>query len=363
MSRSLSRLQAVLLGGAILLGLLLGSVGLFAIGSHQWLWSNTFHLQAAFRQINGVEAGTRVRVLGRDAGDVEKILLPEAPSGDIVLVLRLDGRVRRLVRTDAVAYIVPEGMIGGRVVEIQPGTDAAAAVEDGATIATRPGADLHDLLAKVNDTLQGIGDGNGSLGKLVKDDKAYLEAVQFLVQGRETLQSLQRELPTLIKDGRGTLSSLRQDADAIKDLPIVRSYVTDIHKELVRPDCERYRKYFPETDLFDTGSSVLTPAGRQALDGIVPWLEALKMKGSEVVVVSYANPAWSAEIARTLTLKQSKAVADYLTGTHRVQKMGWFSWSRKVTALGAGLDPPPYPDPEKMPLGRTEIIVYVPQTQ
>lgn len=363
MTRSLTRLQAVLLGSAIFLGMVLGSLGLFAIGSRQWLWSNTFHLKAGFRQINGVEAGTRVRVLGRDAGEVEKILLPELPSGEIVLVLRLDDRVRTLVRTDAVAQIVPEGMVGGRVIEIQPGTDAAASVQDNAHIATQATAELHDLLAKVNLTLQGIGDGNGSLGKLVKDEKAYHEAVEFLTQGRETLLSLQKELPTLVKEGRGTLSSLKQNAEAIKGMPFVRSYVVDNHKELVRPDCERYRKYFAETELFDSGSAVLTAAGRQALDGVVPWLDALKLKTSEVVVVSYADPAFEAEVARTLTLKQSKAVCDYLTGTHAVQKMGWFSWSRKVTPLGAGTDPPPLPEKDKLPLGRTEVIVFVPQNR
>lgn len=361
MTRSLTRFQAILLGGAILLGLILGTLGLFAVGSRQWWWSKTFHLQAGFRQINGVEAGTRVRVLGRDAGEVEKIVLPAAPSGEIVLVLRLDEQVRRLVRANAVAQIVPEGMVGGRVVEIHPGTDAASAVEDRAQIATQPAADLNELLAKMNHTLQGIGDGAGSLGKFVKDERAYHEAVQFLAQGRETLQSLQKELPTLIKDGRGTLSTLRQDAEAIKELPFVRSYVTDNHKELVRPDCERYCKYFGEGDLFDSGSAVLTSGGKANLDGIVPWLEALKMKGSEVVVVSYADAGNDAEVARTLTLRQSKAVADYLTGTHKVQKMGWFSWSRKVTALGGGIDPPPVPDKEKLPLPRTEVVVFVPQ--
>src|SRR5207249_4495821 len=113
-TRSLTRWQAVLLGVAVLAGLGLGSVGLFAIGSRQWLWSDSFHLRAGFRNIGGVEAGTRVRVLGREAGEVERIALPDSPSGDIVLHLRLDGRLRKLVRADARAQIVAEGMVGGK---------------------------------------------------------------------------------------------------------------------------------------------------------------------------------------------------------------------------------------------------------
>src|SRR5438132_7340832 len=107
-TRSLTRLQAVLLGAGVLAGLALATVGLFAVGSRQWLWSDSFHVRAGFRAINGVEAGTRVRVLGRDAGEVERVELPEAPSGDIVLHFRLDGRLRKLVRADASARIVAE---------------------------------------------------------------------------------------------------------------------------------------------------------------------------------------------------------------------------------------------------------------
>jgi phospholipid/cholesterol/gamma-HCH transport system substrate-binding protein len=360
-TRSLSRFQAILLGSAVLLGLFLGAVGLFAVGSRQWLWSDTFHVRAGFRQINGVEVGTRVRVLGRDAGEVERILLPELPSGEIVVEIRLDGRLRRLVRSDAVAQIVPEGMVGGKVLEIQPGSDTAEPVQDRALIASRPTADLGDLLTKVSQTMQGISDGNGSLGKLVKDDKAYHELMQLVSQGRDTMQTIQKELFTLLREGRGTMSSLKQDADAIKGMPLVRSYVTDNHKELVRPDCERNRKVFQDSELFEPGSAVLTVQGRSKLDGIVPWLDGLKLKGSEVVAVSYAEPSFDSEVARILTLKQSRAVCDYLTGTHGIQKMGWFSWSRKVTPVGGGVDPPPWPEKEKLPLPRTEIIVFVPQ--
>src|SRR5258708_4914985 len=43
-SRSLTRLQAVLLGAAVLAGLVLATSGLFAVGSRQWFWSDAFHV-------------------------------------------------------------------------------------------------------------------------------------------------------------------------------------------------------------------------------------------------------------------------------------------------------------------------------
>src|SRR5581483_78622 len=76
MSRSLSRLQAVILGVVVLTGLALATTGLYAIGSRQWLWGETFHVVVGFPQIRGVEAGTRVRVQGIDAGEVETVEPP-----------------------------------------------------------------------------------------------------------------------------------------------------------------------------------------------------------------------------------------------------------------------------------------------
>src|SRR5262249_16956894 len=122
MSRSLSRWQAILLGIVILLGLALTGTGLFAVGSRQWLWSDTFHVRAGFRQVRGIEVGTRVRIQGIEAGEVVAVEPPATPGSDVLVRLRLDGKLRHLIRTDATVQIVSEGMIGGKVVEIHPGS-------------------------------------------------------------------------------------------------------------------------------------------------------------------------------------------------------------------------------------------------
>src|SRR5579871_822042 len=110
MSRSLSRLQALVLGLVVFVGLTLAATGLFAVGSRQWRWGDTFHVVVGFPQIRGVEAGTRVRVQGIEAGEVEAVEPPAVPGGEVKLRLRLGGQLRHLVRADASAQIVSEGM-------------------------------------------------------------------------------------------------------------------------------------------------------------------------------------------------------------------------------------------------------------
>jgi phospholipid/cholesterol/gamma-HCH transport system substrate-binding protein len=344
MSRTLSRFQAVILGAVVLAGLALAACGLFAVGSRQWLWSDTFHVVVGFPQIRGVEAGTRVRVQGIEAGEVETVEPPATPGGEVMLRLRLDGRLRHLIRADACAQIVSEGMIGGKVVELNPGTPSAPPVEENAQLASRSTMELTDVLAQVQAALEDIRDGQGTVGKFLRDPEAYANVVALLQQSRETM------------------SSFQQDADALKRLPLVRSYVEDPPALLVRPDCARNRHCFAEAELFEPGQAVLTANGRQRLDELAPWLAGLKHKGSEVVVVAYADPkSTNFSVARTLTKQQSEAVCAYLKGHHAVQKMGWFR-SRKVTALGLGTTPPPLPETELLPPSRIEILVFVPQT-
>lgn len=343
MSRSLSRLQAVLLGVVVLVALGLAGFGLHAVGSRQWLWSDMFHVQVGFRAIKGVEVGTRVRVQGVEAGEVVDIQLPTTPGRDVVLRLQLHGRFRPLVRTDAVAQIVNESMVGGKVIELNPGSDSANPVGEDALIASRASPELSDVLGQVEGVLQEVRDGKGSLGKLLTDDGLHSSLAQFTQQGK------------------GTLAAIQQDAEAIRDMPIIRSYVKDAHKLLVRPDCEANRQVFAEGELFEPGHSVLTTQGKQHLDRLVPWLEGLKHQGSEVVVAAYANPGGESRTALTLTQKQSEAVAAYLKDHHAIQKMGLMS-RRPVTPIGLGTSPPPGTPKAKLPTPRVEVIVFVPQS-
>jgi phospholipid/cholesterol/gamma-HCH transport system substrate-binding protein len=343
MSRSLSRFQAILLGVVFLLGIALAGLGVYAVGNRQWLWSNTFHVRTEFAQIHGVEVGTRVRVQGIEAGEVEAIEPPSVPGGKVTLRLRLDGKLRSLLRSDAVVQIVSEGMIGGKAIEINPGTATAPSVGENALLASRPAAELTDVLGQVTTTLENIREGQGTIGRLLQDPQAYNQLVATLQQTRETLGSFQ------------------QDADALKRLPVVRSYVEDPEALLVRPNCECNRQCFAETELFEPSRAVLTADGRRRLDELAPWLAGLKHKGSEVVVVAYADPhGGNHATARTLTRQQSEAVCAYLKDQHAIQKMGWFT-SRKVASLGMGTNPPPVPEKENTPPARVEVLVFVPQ--
>src|SRR5258708_13914727 len=113
-SRSLSRLQAVLLGLIVLGGLVLAGAGLFFIGGRGWYGAGAFHVRAGFREIRGVEVGTRVRLKGMDAGEVVEVVAPDRLEDPVVLRLLLKGEYRRLIRPYALVRIESGGLAGGK---------------------------------------------------------------------------------------------------------------------------------------------------------------------------------------------------------------------------------------------------------
>src|SRR5262249_50060315 len=113
--------------------------------------------------------------------------------------------------------------------------------------------------------------------------------------------------------------------------------------------------------LFEPEKSNLTADGQKRLDELAPWFAGLKIKGSEVVVVSYADSkTTNPTLARTLTQQQSESVCNYLRTHLSIQKLGWFP-RRRVISLALGTGPPPAPKKEELPASRTEILVFVPQ--
>ncbi|HXG10191.1 MAG TPA: MlaD family protein [Gemmataceae bacterium] len=340
MSRSLSRLQAVLLGLVILGGLGLTVGGLFAVGSKYWPWNDTFEVHVGFPQVRGVEIGTRVRVQGIDAGEVVAVRPPVRPGDHVILTLRLAGHWRKqgLIRADATAQIVSEGMVGSKVIEINPGSEAAAPVEENAVLHSQSTPELADALGQVSRLLQTLDQEKGRVGALVDNTNH------------------------LIRQGQDTMESIHDVAEAVKRAPLVRNYVEDPQALLVRPNSERNRWIFAEADLFEPGRAQLTAGGRQKLDEIAPRINELKHDGSEVVVVAYADSKINPSYAATLTRQQSEAVLTYLKDRHQVHKMGWLS-SRPAKALGLGVKAPP-PEPGQdatLPSSRVEVLVFVPQ--
>ncbi|MBI1831872.1 MAG: MCE family protein [Planctomycetes bacterium] len=381
MSRNLSAMQAVVLGLLVVGTLTLGGFGLAVLNERSGWTSGNVRVVVGFPDVAGVEVGSRVRIQGIDAGEVEALLAPEKPGDLVKLQLRIAGKYRHLIREDAKVQITSDSLLAGKVVRIVPGSPGGKPIDDYAELkadvrpdpledASKALAKFSSTLAKADAILDGIDKGEGTVGKLVKDDAFYKELHEAMAQAKLAIRDARNgegalgkvvvEAIASLQDIRRMVISVAHNADAIKSFPLVRNYVVDVAKELIRPDCKRYRMWHADTDLFEPGKAVLTASGKKKLDESAVWLNKHKYENSEIVIAAFAAPSQPTEFANQVTLKQSEAAVEYLRSKN-VHHTGWWWWStRPIKGIGCGNQPTPVPETEKMPAARMEILVFVP---
>src|SRR5579871_2937675 len=105
------------LGGMVLFG-----VGLFLIGDRRQAFGQHSEYYAEFVNLAGLTNGDSVRVGGMNAGEVLAIGIPESPSARFRVRWRIGAKLQGLVRTDSVATIETEGVVGNTYLSIRPGS-------------------------------------------------------------------------------------------------------------------------------------------------------------------------------------------------------------------------------------------------
>jgi phospholipid/cholesterol/gamma-HCH transport system substrate-binding protein len=349
----------------------LAAFAIIQVGGRRWQWQETFRARAEFLQIGGLAIGDRVRVQGMDAGVLESIVPPSAPGQPVTLVLRIDARLRPLVRSDALARIASQGVVGAKVVEIVPGRPDAPALADAGALRTEPPIEIADLLrdasgslhrldavsasaheglGEINAIAAGIRQGKGSLGRFVQDDEAYRKLVDLTTRGERTLIDLEDNLAALKRTW-----------------PLNRYFKTRSYYErdqvLFQPGAERESRTLRDDELFQPGRSVLTADGRRRLDEVAAWFKKIRRRNSEIVIAAFTDDSRGDDIALLLTQEQANAVRNYLVAQHSIDTAGWFR-TRKVAAVGFGTEVPRSvaDDKHDVPARRVEIILFTPQT-
>ena len=406
MSRTLSRWQAIVLGLVVVGCLAAGTYGLLRIGNKSGMFQETFEVVVYVPDAQDVDKGTPVRIRGIEAGKVVAIEYPEAEEeaeeGMVRLRLQVDRKFQDRLFADSAAAIVNKGLVGSSHIAIHPGKPSAGPLHTKVIVATKQ-ADLSDVTAKlstvatrVDKVLARIENGDGTAGKLINDDSLHTDLKSIAADFRklvknsdETVDSLRGEAQTtmynvqkaidsinvtlmvvqnevaglkeLVRTSKEALTAIKQDAEAVKSLPILRNYVQDEVKQLVRPHCKRDKVVYTQEDLFEPGKAILTGDGRGRIGEVGGWLRGRKDKGSEVVVVTFHDPMDKNETsasARELTKKRSEVIVNMLK-EQGAAKMGTFS-NRNIIPLGLGFDPTPLVEHVDFP-SRSEIILFVPQ--
>lgn len=219
-------------GVFVIVGSVLFAVGLFMIGDRRSLFEDNFEVYAEFSKLAGLEGGATVRVAGLDAGEVTGISVPTGPAGRFRVRVRVREELHAVVRSDSVASIQTEGLVGNKFVQIEGGSESSPRAPNGSTIRSRDPIDIADLLQQLSgtltlvdatieelkgDVLQALRTINSTAGAardLILDSRADVKAI---TADARRLSDDMRGIVNAVNEGRGTLGRLVRDDALYRD--------------------------------------------------------------------------------------------------------------------------------------------------
>jgi phospholipid/cholesterol/gamma-HCH transport system substrate-binding protein len=206
-----SRLIGV--GAFVLGGVALFAAGLFLIGDRRGLFADNFEVYAEFGKLAGLENGATVRVAGMDAGEVIAIHVPTRPTAKFRVRMRIRESLHGVVRSDSVASIQTEGLVGNKFLQIEAGSDQSPPAPDGSTIQSRDPFDIADLLLQMSDTLRMVTETVETLqGDVQKAVRAVSDAA---VEGRDIVLRARDDVEMILQDARRIAQNVQSIAGDI----------------------------------------------------------------------------------------------------------------------------------------------------
>ena len=171
------------LGMFVSIGLVVFILAIYLIGREQNLFGSTFSLQSRFKTVSGLKVGNNVRFSGINVGTVEAIDL--VTDSSVIVKVRINEDVRKFIKTDALASIGSDGLMGDKVLTISPGTSSNKVVQDNAMIASAKAIEMEQIMKSIQKTVDNAGvitkelaefsrkmnNDNGALSKVLTDEE------------------------------------------------------------------------------------------------------------------------------------------------------------------------------------------------
>ncbi len=250
-------IQNLKLGIFVVLGTILLIIAAYLIGNGQSLFVKKFTVNAVFNNVNGLQVGNNVRFSGIDIGTVDNIQMMN--DSTIVVYMAINKKMKEHIRSDAVATIGSDGLVGSMLVNIVPGQGQASLIEDGTRLKSYSKISSQDMLNTLNVTnenaalltsdllkiTESLTDGKGTLGRLLNDTLMAKDLKQTInnlkissSQVNTTLDELQKTLK-VINSGDGIAGVLLSDSlsaekvrNIIQNLEVSSNEITKMTADL-----------------------------------------------------------------------------------------------------------------------------------
>jgi phospholipid/cholesterol/gamma-HCH transport system substrate-binding protein len=204
----LKNLTGAKLGIFIFIGSTLLVIGIFLLGNKESLFRPTFTVKAYFKNIEGLRNGAPVRLGGIDVGSVKNIEIVKDTTGKVEVSMRLQNEIQRFIRKDTKASIETEGLVGNKVVILEIGSTTADPVSEGGVIQSKDPLGFaavidetqgimnytKEMTKNMADIVAKINKGEGTIGKILTDEKLYYQATELTKRADQSLYAVITEL-------------------------------------------------------------------------------------------------------------------------------------------------------------------------
>jgi phospholipid/cholesterol/gamma-HCH transport system substrate-binding protein len=203
------------LGIFISLGIGVFVLAIYFIGERQQLFRSTFRVSGVFKDIAGLQAGSNVRLSGINVGIVEKISIVSDTSVRVEILI--DESTRKFIKKDAVAGIGSEGLMGNKILIINPGTGGKMEIEDNDTIKTVQPINIDDILVSLKSTIDNTSNITSDLSKITDNIQSGKGTIGRLLMDKSLREKFDSTFANL-QDGSAGFKVLMQKADKMDDI-------------------------------------------------------------------------------------------------------------------------------------------------
>lgn len=162
-------------------GLALFVIAIFIIGKQKNLFNPVFDVHANFKNISGLQVGNNIRLSGINVGTVDDISIINDSTIRVDMLIRKD--VMKFMKSDCIAAIGSEGLIGDRLIVITRGSPDGPLLKEGQLLASMEPVETDAIMASLQVTASNaeyisaqlaeiifnINSGKGTLGRLIQD--------------------------------------------------------------------------------------------------------------------------------------------------------------------------------------------------
>ena len=203
------------LGIFISLGILVFIVAIYFIGEGQQLFRHTFQLTGVFKDVAGLQAGNNVRLSGVNVGTVKNVNIVSDTSVKVEILI--DESTREFIKKDAVAIIGSEGLMGNKVLIINPGTGGKREIENDDVIETIQPINMDDIMKSLSTTIDNTSRITGDLSKITSNIESGKGTIGRLIMDKSWRQNFDSTF-TNLKDGSAGFKTLMDKSSELGDI-------------------------------------------------------------------------------------------------------------------------------------------------